>query len=160
MPAHDHSDTRLSCIDCADPICPQCMVQCAVGNRCPRCAAVPERPELKTGPLTYVKVISCGIAVGVALNMLYQLTHNWWGVQLVLVGFCGYASGMFIHKLSDNKPGKRLAPFVGSAVLLGIFMDIRWLFMIPMALMHGEFTVLLMPILSVITVLLPIIQDS
>lgn len=37
---HDCGDTRLRCIDCNSPVCPQCWVACPVGNRCPQCAGV------------------------------------------------------------------------------------------------------------------------
>lgn len=160
MRPHDHSDTRLSCIECSEPICPQCMIQCAVGNRCPKCAAVPENPKLKVGPLTYAKVIACAVAVGCALNMLFKCIPCLWGFNLVLIGFCGMGAGKFIHKISGYKPGKRLAAAVGVALIAGIFMDITWFFLIPMALMHGEFTVLLMPLISLITVLVPLLQDG
>lgn len=144
------------------------MVQCAVGFSCNACLGQAESTAGRTGSQsaklsagTYVKVILGAVAVGFLLNLLYRCTSSamWSLIQLILIALCGMAGGMFLHKLAGFKSGRKLAPWVGSGVLLGVFIDPTWLFLIPMALMQGEFTALLMPVLSVVTVLVPFIQD-
>jgi hypothetical protein len=39
----DRTTTRLTCVQCAIPICPQCLVRTPVGLKCPTCGA--ERPR-------------------------------------------------------------------------------------------------------------------
>jgi hypothetical protein len=111
-------------------------------------------------PLTYVKVTLLSVAVGCALNIIYRATAILWLFQLIIVGFCGMTGGKFIHRVSGYKLGKKIAPYVGIAVMVGILLDTTWIFLIPAALAHGEFMVLLMPLVSVVTVLVPIVQDT
>ncbi|MGH9071029.1 MAG: Kelch repeat-containing protein [Acidimicrobiales bacterium] len=41
--------TRITCVDCAKPVCPKCLVRTAVGIKCASCA----KPGVETPPIVY-----------------------------------------------------------------------------------------------------------
>lgn len=67
---HADRETRLACSSCGRPVCVECVQSAAVGQKCPECAAQPERAEVITGedlrrratrptPVTYGLVAAC-----------------------------------------------------------------------------------------------------
>jgi hypothetical protein len=65
---HPKVDTAISCAECGDPICPDCMVQGPVGIKCPTCARLPRsaRPHLKPEKAAAALLVS--VALGLALG--------------------------------------------------------------------------------------------
>ena len=44
---HPGVETALKCSKCGRPICPKCMVETAVGARCPECARLYRLPTFQ-----------------------------------------------------------------------------------------------------------------
>src|SRR5215216_6623276 len=64
---HPSRETGVSCSNCGNPICPDCMTPTPVGMRCPECAS--DRTKVKTirniqsePRVTYVLMALCVIA--------------------------------------------------------------------------------------------------
>lgn len=75
--AHGES-TRLTCVECAQPICPKCMVRTAVGLKCHPCAQpapVPLAARLRAqrGPLA---LVVAGLVAVVAAVVLFLLPSS------------------------------------------------------------------------------------
>ena len=71
---HPNRETGVSCSNCGNPICPDCMTSTSVGMRCPECAR--QTTKVKTAgaaepTLTYVL-----IGVNVALWLGFQLSSS------------------------------------------------------------------------------------
>ena len=64
---HPRVETAISCSECGDPICPDCMVQGPVGIKCPRCGRLPRsaRPHLKPDRAVAAVVVAVGLGLGV-----------------------------------------------------------------------------------------------
>lgn len=121
MPACDHSKTKLACIDCSAPICPKCFVQCAVGNRCPKCAGRFESHVLKLSGTVICRLVVVSIASGVLLSNLVTMQGAFGGFLFQI--FVGYLLGRVIHRSADYKFGPKIAPIAVGACLLGMLLN-------------------------------------
>lgn len=78
---HSEVETNLRCAQCADPICPRCMVYAPVGSKCPDCASiggpvmfkVTQSDLIKTAVLGGLAAVGVGIASAVILVALWSL---------------------------------------------------------------------------------------
>ncbi|MDP9405715.1 MAG: hypothetical protein M3O86_03815, partial [Actinomycetota bacterium] len=91
---HPAVATRVSCSTCDAPICPRCMRQSAVGQKCPRCARLPRSARALGRPVHYLKAGVAGLAVavvgGLALNA--ALGRVGFG-SVILPGLLGFGVG-------------------------------------------------------------------
>ncbi len=79
---HPKVETYVSCSDCGKPICPDCMVQAAVGIKCRDCARLPRSARVILRPATAARAAGAAFAVG-----------SGFGVVLAVAG--GYGVGFF-----------------------------------------------------------------
>ena len=79
---HPKVETYVSCSNCGKPICPDCMVQAAVGIKCRDCAKLPRSARVTLKPEVAAKAVAAAFAVG-----------SGFGVVLAVVG--GYGLGFF-----------------------------------------------------------------
>jgi hypothetical protein len=86
--SHDHSETKLSCIDCGEPICPKCMVQCPVGFRCHYCTGKFTSHVLKIDKWVLVKGVLAGLAIGFIYGYL-NITSGF-GLGSIISYFIGF----------------------------------------------------------------------
>jgi hypothetical protein len=75
-------ETFVSCSNCGKPICPDCMVQAAVGIKCRDCAKLPRSARVTLKPDVAAKAVAAAFAVG-----------SGFGVVLAFAG--GYGLGFF-----------------------------------------------------------------
>lgn len=73
---HPNRETNVSCSNCGEGLCPECMVYTPVGIKCRECAA-PNRGMLRQGkPSQYVGAAAAGLAVsaigGLILNIAFR----------------------------------------------------------------------------------------
>lgn len=63
----DKAATRLTCVQCAVPICPQCLVRTPVGLKCPRCGAQRSKSGagLQRRPMWAVPVVIVAVLLAV-----------------------------------------------------------------------------------------------
>ena len=93
--AHSCGDCALKCIDCKEQICPKCFVQCAVGNRCKKCASRFTSHVLVIPPKILLRTIAFTCAIGVAYGFVEPLiadfSFGYYGfiIKLVLFYFVG-----------------------------------------------------------------------
>lgn len=163
----DHSDTRLSCVDCSQPVCPGCMVQCAVGQRCPKCTGKFTSHVDKKSKSRLPIVMLFGFASGFGLCCLDMMLDvvmgqlNWF--NLVIVAFFGVLVGRHLHDFVPFGKVRHYMPWVAAACAGGVLAHpMGW--MMVFSLLSGNLSFIaaawLAPALIVLTVMAPIISDS
>jgi hypothetical protein len=118
---HPREETRVACSSCGDPICPRCMRQSAVGQKCPDCARVPRSARALGKPVHYAKAVGAGLltaAVGGVLlvELLARLPFGFG--RLILSGLLGFGVGRVVAwgaQRQTQPPFPHIA--VGCAVL-------------------------------------------
>lgn len=64
----DRVSTRLTCVQCRTPICPQCLVRTPVGMKCATCGAEPGGKRSRRGPSR--GLVGAGVAAVVVLAVV------------------------------------------------------------------------------------------
>jgi hypothetical protein len=115
---HPGTETRLSCTSCGDPICPRCMRQAAVGQKCPACARQPRSARARGKPRDYVRLGLAGPVAAAAGGFVYSLVLAWVGFGgLILAAVVGYGMGRTVRWAAR---GQTQQPFRGIAIGLGV----------------------------------------
>ncbi len=115
LPKHSCGDSRLSCVECSEIVCPKCMVECPVGNRCKKCAAKTESHVLKVTPWVAVRTLaSAALAAYIFSYVSMFLFGGYWGWIIT------YAVGLFIGNLIHKVSGFKLGPVIIGTVLVGM----------------------------------------
>ena len=145
--AHPEVETNLSCGKCGKPICPRCMVQTAVGARCPECARLYKLPTYRVSRQYYLR--AAGTALGMAV-----VTGVFWGVlrgfipfliiSLLLGPGVGYVIGEVVGRAVNRKRGRGLATVASLGVVLSYLVSIFLLSVVmPWGFHLGGFGILL-----------------
>jgi hypothetical protein len=119
---HSCGDSALKCVDCSGQVCPKCFVQCAVGNRCKKCASRFTSHVLKASPALLVRVglsmAAVGVAYGFAARHLVYMPLGIYGYAIEFFVFM--ALGKVMHRVASYKMGAKVmgAAFLG--LLLGL----------------------------------------
>jgi membrane associated rhomboid family serine protease len=135
---HPRRETGVSCSNCGNPICPDCMTPTAVGMRCPDCAS--RRTPVRT--LRSMAVEPVATYVLIAINVLVYLGSrtsarayfdlsltsqgvaggDWW--KLVTNGFMHDPNNIF-HLLLNMYAlfwlGRMIEPALGHARFVGVY---------------------------------------
>lgn len=114
---HPSVMTGLRCSRCGKPICPRCGVRTPVGLRCPDCAGVRGLPTYQTSPNVMAKAAGVGLAVAVAVGVLWGFIPDWGFYLSLLLGF-GVVEAM--AKAANNKRGRDLQILAMGLVVLGL----------------------------------------
>lgn len=115
---HPDVETRLACSSCGVPICPRCMYQAAVGQKCPDCARVPRSARALGKPAHYARAVGGGMAValGGGLAMAELLRVVGFGVIIL-----GALLGMLVGRaVSWGASRQAQQPFPGIAAGLAV----------------------------------------
>jgi hypothetical protein len=67
---HPKVETGVRCSDCGKPICPDCMVQSAVGIKCRECARMPRSARVTLRPQKAARAAGVAFGVGSGLGVL------------------------------------------------------------------------------------------
>lgn len=132
---HSDVETGLSCSRCEKSICPQCMVQAHVGNRCKECGKAASMPTFDVRPSHYARavVVAAGVALlggvvwwaaGLAFlliipGVLPHLLASLFAVPL------GYIGGDLISRSVNRKRSNGLAWVAGGAVILALVISLQ-----------------------------------
>lgn len=111
-------DSRLSCVDCNAQVCPKCMVQCPVGNRCPKCAGKFTSHVLEVSPM----VVARTLAVAALIGGLFSLTGGGFSFGFygwIITYVMGIFAGNIIHKAASFKLGRKVLATVSIGVIGG-----------------------------------------
>lgn len=119
---HSCGDSRLSCSECQSSICPKCMVECPVGNRCKKCAAKTESHVLKVTPIVAAKTLAVSGLAGCAFTFISPYTGSWF-YSWIIVYFVGTLIGNVIHRISGYKLGPAIVSVVISGIAIGAFLN-------------------------------------
>ncbi|MBS1999592.1 MAG: hypothetical protein JSS86_24875 [Cyanobacteria bacterium SZAS LIN-2] len=119
---HTCGDSALKCVDCDGQVCPKCFVQCAVGNRCKKCASRFTSHVLKTSPAVIIRLGLAMVALGVGYGFLAR------AVPEMPFGFYGYfiqfaiwfALGKGMHRVASYKQGPKVMATAIIGLLLGL----------------------------------------
>ncbi len=107
--SHSCGDSRLTCTDCSSQICPSCFVQCAVGNRCKKCASRFTSHVLQVSKAVIAKASAAAAAAGFAFGYVLQNLGTCGWMPLILSFGAGVVCGRVTHKVASYKLGKALA---------------------------------------------------
>ena len=124
IPKHDHSDARLRCQDCSEPICPKCMVQCAVGARCKKCAARFTSHVVQTSPAILARTGVVALIVGFVFGSVQSSMMMGYSIfsWLILVAV-GIGVGKLLHRIAGYKLGTKIIATVAGALLVGLLLS-------------------------------------
>jgi membrane associated rhomboid family serine protease len=135
---HPRRETGVSCSNCGNPICPDCMTPTPVGMRCPDCARqrTPVRTVRSMGgePIATYVLIAINVAIyfgartsarayfDLSLTSSGIANGDWW--KLVTNGFMHDPNNIF-HLLLNMYAlfwlGRMIEPALGHARFLGIY---------------------------------------
>lgn len=112
---HSCGDSALKCVDCNEQVCPKCFVQCAVGNRCKKCAGRFTSHVLKAPPVVLIRLgltmAALGLAYGFLAKRLLYMPLGIYGYAVEF--FLFFALGKALHRVASYKQGAKV---LGSAV--------------------------------------------
>lgn len=117
---HPHILTGLRCTRCGKPICPLDAVRTPVGLRCPDCAGVRSMGTIPTDSTVLVKSALGGIAVAIAVAILWRFAPGW---QFYLSLALGFGVAETIANLSGNKRGRDLQLVALLAITIGFLLS-------------------------------------
>jgi hypothetical protein len=117
---HEHNDTRLKCQECAEAICPKCMIQCAVGFRCKKCAARFTSHVIQVKPLILAKTAVVAAGIGYAFGLFEEQLSSIGGIYaIVMIFFVGWGIGKVLHRVAQHKLGPKIILGVIVGLLVG-----------------------------------------
>jgi hypothetical protein len=105
---HPKVETLVSCANCGDPICPDCMVAAPVGIKCRTCARMPRSARVRLRPDRALRAVGAALAVvvggGVALSALAAASFGFLGF-LVAYGI-GRGGGELVLRAAGRFRGQ------------------------------------------------------
>jgi hypothetical protein len=114
---HPKVETRITCSNCADPICVRCMVTTAVGQKCPGCAKQTGRAKGNPETQLLARAFGVGVVVAAAGGFL-TLAVPFAGLLLAVAH--GFAVGAAVRWAARRRTHARLGLVAVAAVLVGL----------------------------------------
>ncbi len=114
---HPKVETRLTCSNCGDPICPRCMVATAVGQKCPRCARQSGRAKGTPEAVLLARGFGAGLAAATVGGFLL-LSMPFGGLLLALA--YGFLVGLVVSRAARRRTHPWLGLAAAAAVVVGL----------------------------------------
>jgi hypothetical protein len=114
---HPGVETRLTCSNCGDPICPRCMVTTAVGQKCRDCARQPRSAKGAPPPVLVARAFGASFVVA-ALGGAVLLFVPF--LALIVAAVLGYAVAGAARWAARRRVHNQLGLAAGAAAVLGI----------------------------------------
>ncbi|MHB9111718.1 MAG: hypothetical protein ACYC4D_03700 [Thermoleophilia bacterium] len=109
----------MSCSNCGDPICPDCMVYTPVGVKCEKCARMPKSALIRIKPERVALTAVAGLGAATVGGYVFGLVISMISFFAIFVAFgLGSGVGEAISWASGRHHGQRLAAW---AVVCGVF---------------------------------------
>jgi hypothetical protein len=130
---HTDTETGLSCGRCGTPICPKCLVETPVGARCRKCANVRKLPTYSITPVQYVKAIAAGVAIAIAVGVLWAYLRIAVGrvfgllTALLLAAGAAYLIAEVVSRVINRKRGAPLQVIACACFVLSYLVSNVWL---------------------------------
>src|SRR5262249_21430669 len=116
---HSCGDSKLSCVGCSSQVCPKCLVQCPVGNRCKACANKTESHTVKVTAAVLLKTGVSAATVGALFGTLCSHMPMYGYFSWIILYAGGLLVGNLLHKVSGFKLGSRIGSVVAGALIVG-----------------------------------------
>ncbi|MDD4876819.1 MAG: B-box zinc finger protein [Dehalococcoidales bacterium] len=125
---HPNVETNLRCGKCGKPICPKCMVQTAVGSRCPECTNLYKLPVFHISAQYYLRAIGAGLIIAIGYGIAWGVIEwiiPFLSFNLLLGPGAGYIIGEIISRSVNRKRGTGLAIIGGIAVTISYLISLQ-----------------------------------
>ncbi|MHB0866842.1 MAG: B-box zinc finger protein [Thermoleophilia bacterium] len=120
---HPTVETRVTCSDCGDPICPDCMVFTPVGAKCPSCARLPKTALVRVKPERLVLTVILGAVAAVAGGLLFGILLQVMSFFTFIVAFgMGMGIGESVSWASGRYHGPRLAAWAAACAAFAVLL--------------------------------------
>ncbi|MCY4575545.1 MAG: hypothetical protein OXC55_02915 [Chloroflexi bacterium] len=135
---HRDTETGLRCARCNDPICPECMVQAAVGHICPSCVTWERNPVAQVAGSRLVAAVGAGLGAGLLIAIAVTVLSALFGgfFTLILWAVAGFLIGQAVHIAANRSRARSLRYVAGgsaafswavAAVFIGVSFTLLWL---------------------------------
>ena len=135
---HRDRETGLRCARCDDPICPECMVQAAVGHICPSCVTWERNPISQVAGSRLAAAVGAGLGAGLLLAITITVLSGVFGgfFSLIMWAVAGFLIGQAVHVAANRSRARSLRFVAGgsavfalgvAAIFLGISFSLIWL---------------------------------
>jgi len=114
---HPGVETRLTCSNCGNPICPRCMVTTAVGQKCADCARQPRSAKGAPPPVLVARAFGAGFVVAAVGNAVLLFVPF---LGLILGAVLGFAVAGTVRWAARGRVHSQLGVAAGVAGVLGI----------------------------------------
>jgi hypothetical protein len=123
---HPRVETGLSCSSCGKPICPDCMVQAAVGIKCRECARMPRSARVTLKPRQATRAVAAAFGAGTGFGVL--LAYAGAGLGLGFLTFIiAYVVGLFTGRAVLAATGRYRSTTTGWIAAGGA----AWAYVVP-----------------------------
>ncbi len=116
---HNCGDSLLKCIDCNAQICPKCLVQCPVGNRCKNCSKRFTSHVLQIDFWVVLRSFMAALVAGLLFAFLQALFPLGGLAMLLFIYLFGSLAGNIIFKIAGRKLGAKIVTTVIAGLLSG-----------------------------------------
>ncbi len=118
---HPSVETRVTCSNCGEPICPDCMVFTPVGAKCPGCGHMPKSARVRVKPGRQLMTVAAGLAAAVAGGYLFGIFVSIISFFAFLVAFAlGMGIGEAVSWASGRHHGSRLAAWAAACAVFSV----------------------------------------
>ena len=135
---HRDTETGLRCARCDDPICPECMVQAAVGHICPSCVTWERNPVAQVDNSRLLVAVGAGLGSAILIAIVVTVLSALFGgfFTLILWAVAGFLIGQAIHIAANRSRARSLRYVAGgsaafswavAAVFIGVSFSLLWL---------------------------------
>lgn len=135
---HRQTETGLRCARCNDPICPECMVQAAVGHICPSCVTWERNPVAQVDSSRLLTAVGAGLGAGLLLAIAVTVLSALFGgfFMLIIWAVAGFLIGQAVHVAANRSRARTLRYVAGgsaafswavAAIFIGISFSLLWL---------------------------------
>lgn len=137
---HRQTETGLRCARCDDPICPECMVQAAVGHICPSCVTWERNPVAQVDNSRLLVAVGAGLGAGILLAIAISVLSAALGGQffgMILWAVAGFLIGQAVHAAANRSRAPVLRYVAGGSAAfswavamlfgIGVVFSLVWL---------------------------------
>lgn len=135
---HRQTETGLRCARCNDPICPECMVQAAVGHICPSCVTWERNPVAQVATSRLLTAIGAGLGAGILLAIAIPVLSSLFGgfFNVIMWAVAGFLIGQAVHVAANRSRARVLRYVAGgsaafswavAAIFIGVSFSFVWL---------------------------------
>lgn len=135
---HRQTETGLRCARCNDPICPECMVQAAVGHICPSCVTWERNPIGQVDSSRLLTAVGAGLGAAILLAIAISVLSAFFGgfFGLIMWALAGFLIGQAVHIAANRSRARTLRYVAGgsaafswalAAIFIGVSFSLLWL---------------------------------